>query len=93
MITFEVSEEQALKIKGWHEAQDKIVLEQQRKERADALPNPNHDFRDWVNETGHPYYGAIGGEVSYIFTPTSIGVILSVKHSGTKAELSFYDDL
>lgn len=34
-----------------------------------------------------PYYGAIGGSLSYIFIPTSLGVIIKVRHSVTKEEL------
>ncbi len=41
-----------------------------------------------------PYYGAIGGEVTYSFTPTSLGLITIVKHAGTDntVDLTEYND-
>jgi len=41
-----------------------------------------------------PYYGAIGGSITYSFTPTSLGVVVTVKHGATEAELdvSNYDE-
>lgn len=40
-----------------------------------------------------PNYGAIGGHLSYRFTPTSIGVVVVVEHagSGAKLDVSEYD--
>jgi hypothetical protein len=40
-----------------------------------------------------PYTGAIGGNVVYSFTPTSLGVILTVKEtlSGLELDLTDYD--
>lgn len=39
-----------------------------------------------------PYYGAIGGELTYSFSPTSLGVIFVVQHSnGAKLDLTEYD--
>ena len=39
------------------------------------------------------YYGAIGGELTYSFTPTSLGVIVKVKHAyGMEIDVTEYDD-
>lgn len=35
-----------------------------------------------------PYYGAIGGELTYSFTPTSLGVAVVVRHALTKNEIN-----
>jgi len=49
-------------------------------------------FRDMMlNE--EPYYGATGGGVSYTFTPTSLGTILTVKEAITGKELNVSDAL
>jgi hypothetical protein len=41
-----------------------------------------------------PYYGAIGGELTYMFTPTSLGVVVKVKHeyTGDVLDLTEYSD-
>ena len=41
-----------------------------------------------------PYYGAIGGGVTYHFTQTSVGVIITVTEvlSGEKLDLTDYDN-
>ncbi|GAB6461275.1 hypothetical protein bcgnr5390_61200 [Bacillus luti] len=56
-----------------------VVTEEQR----------NH-IQEWDKCTGK-YAGAIGGRLSYTFTPTSIGEILTVSCSRCKEELSFTD--
>lgn len=39
-----------------------------------------------------PYYGAIGGSLTYCFNPTSIGLGLTVQHSnGEKLDVTDYD--
>lgn len=41
-----------------------------------------------------PYYGAIGGHLSYVFSPNSIGLHVKVVHGGTGEELDItsYED-
>lgn len=38
-----------------------------------------------------PYYGAVGGELTYSFTPTTIGLIIKVRHAMTGAEIDLTD--
>jgi hypothetical protein len=38
-----------------------------------------------------PYYGASGGEVTYMFTPTTIGCVMQVKHAMTESVLDISD--
>lgn len=40
-----------------------------------------------------PYYGAIGGELEYRFTPTSLGTILTVKYSNSDEVLNVTEKL
>ncbi|GAB6549325.1 hypothetical protein bcgnr5378_07600 [Bacillus cereus] len=56
-----------------------VVTEEQRKQ-----------IQEWDKCKGK-YAGAIGGRLSYTFTPTSIGEILTVVCSRCKEELSFTD--
>ena len=44
-----------------------------------------------VYPDGVPYQGAIGGGVTYEFTPTSIGTVFKVKANGKELDLSDYD--
>lgn len=40
----------------------------------------------------YPYTGAIGGELTFTFTPTSLGDVFKVKHySGLELNLTDYD--
>jgi hypothetical protein len=50
------------------------------------------EFRKAQNEvTGTNYYGAIGGVLTYLFTPTGIGCAVTVRHEVTKKELDLTD--
>lgn len=54
-------------------------------------------IRHWLNDLyphGLPYGGAAGGHLSYIFTPTSLGVAFEVKEnvSGKTINLTRYED-
>lgn len=83
--TFELDAAQVEKMEAWRKEQDAVVLERQR---ADGAGDP---FIAAVHEGGSPYYGAIGGELSFSFSPNSIGEVAKVKHSGTGAELDLTD--
>ena len=46
-----------------------------------------------AEQQGRPdaYYGAIGGSLTYSFTPTSIGVVITVKHGLTNEIIDVSD--
>lgn len=74
---FSLTAEQLSILEPWKGAQDLHVSQLQ----TDAeLP-----------ERPQAYYGAIGGELTYLFTPTSLGVVVRVKHAVTGAELDLTD--
>lgn len=73
---FTLSSMELATIAKWAKEQDEIVVAKQ-KAQGNAGDRPN--------------YGAIGGELTYIFTPTSIGTIVKVVHGVTKAELDLTD--
>lgn len=71
-----MSPEQETKLEEWQQQQDAKVLEQQR------VNDPTQDM---------PYYGCSGGEYSYIFTPTSLGIVLEVRNNVTKEQINLID--
>lgn len=82
---FTLDSEQRAKIAAWNAEQDRLVLKQQRKK-------PSGDIsRQMALDADQPYYGAIGGALTYCFTPTALGDIVKVQHAGTGAELDVSD--
>ena len=65
---------------AWAAEQDKRVIEQQK---GTSLEHP-----------GMAYYGANGGDLTYSFTPTSLGMVLKVEHNLTHKilDLTEYSD-
>ena len=53
-----------------------------------AIQGNSSPFKD-----GDPYYGAVGGGLTYSFIPTSMGTIITVKESITEKELNVSDAL
>lgn len=43
-------------------------------------PDFDSPFKDFEEMDGVPYHGAIGGAITYCFTPTSIGTIIVIKY-------------
>lgn len=77
-IEYEFSPAQVEKLKVWQEEQDQIWVESKQ------LVDPNNPTL--------PYYGAIGGSLEYIFQPTGIGMIVTVRHAtGNELDLTDYD--
>jgi hypothetical protein len=83
-MRFELNAEQISKLKAWNADQDRSVVQQQR--------DSGDPFVRMLNADEQPYYGAIGGALTFTFTPTSIGTLVSVKHSGTGAVLDLSDE-
>jgi hypothetical protein len=82
---FTLDPEQREKIASWNSGQDRLVLEKQRQAACGDIA------RQMAVEADQPYYGAIGGALTYCFTPTALGDVVKVKHAGTGAELDVSD--
>jgi hypothetical protein len=65
------------------EEQDAKVVEKQKESTV--------AFIKGCAEEGIAYYGATGGAYSYIFTPTSIGLVTVIRNNMTKEELTLTD--
>lgn len=85
--SFTIAERDRNKIIAWAKKQDAKAVQMQLKSGA---------FQDNPMVTAQlhqdvPYYGACGGALTYSFTPTSIGTVLTVTHGVTKEKLDLTD--
>lgn len=89
MRLFEISDEQNARVNTWLlEIVYPAVIEDQRKVPAYCA----NDFAKSCWEMGFPYEGAIGGGVTYSFTPTSLGTVTKVTSWGHELDLTEYGD-
>lgn len=82
-MRFELTKEEVKKLREWAAEQDKVIIERNKRSK--------DRFARQLALDNMPYYGAIGGELTYEFTPTSIGVVVKVTHAGTKEVLDLTD--
>lgn len=81
-MEFKLNKEQKKKLQEWKMYVAKAGINKQKAE----IFEPDSAYKSsW--ELGHPYTGMIGGPITYCFTPTSLGIVVSVKDSVTKSEL------
>ncbi len=87
-MKFEVTPEQQKKLDEWL----KDVYSRAVNKQIEETKEPN-EFHRFCWDNGVPYTGTIGGGLSYIFSPTSIGLCLTVKESltGEEIDLTEYD--
>lgn len=87
-MTFKITKTQQKLIDKWTKEQDLIAVGIQKSEV--KSPTMWHQM-SWSD--GVPESGAIGGGLEYIFTPTSIGTMIKIKHLFTKEilDISEYD--
>ena len=74
MFKFELSQKQAKKALEFIEQCQKEHLEEQRKTMSEK------EFDNLTCGGKYPYTGAIGGGATYKFTPTSLGVLVSLSY-------------
>jgi len=90
-----IDESQQAKFDAWLQEQNKIACQKQIEALEKCLQeNPGDTWTQSKLEmakAGHPYYGAIGGGLTYRFTPNSIGMGVSVEHNYTKNEINLSD--
>jgi hypothetical protein len=87
MWSFPIDDVQQKKIEVWLQTvvYPPIVEEQ--------LKNPDIAMLVTKTEDGkiYPYGGAVGGDLTYSFTPTSLGTVTSVESWGQKLDITDYD--
>lgn len=71
----------------WIEKQNKKAVKIQKK--SGSFKNDVFAAACW--EEGYPYNGAIGGDLTYCFSPNSIGMVVYVIHGHTKEEFDLTD--
>lgn len=79
---FKLTEKQIEKLNAWVTERDAAAAAKQRS---------NPEIAKWMLDENTPYEGAIGGGLTYMFTPTGIGTFVSVKHSLTDEVLDLND--
>lgn len=85
-MKFELTDKQKLQLGDWlHDVYPKIIATQKL-----CIKEPNLIAQScWDN--GFPYEGATGGGLTYNFTPTSIGVIVTVDYHIYNLDLTDYE--
>ena len=87
MVNFSLSDSQIEKINNWVAQQNTIAVQRQKEIIGDNPPP--HILECWDNNI--PYSGASGGTLTYNFTPTSLGVVITVKSNTTQQILDVTD--
>jgi hypothetical protein len=94
-IQFGLDNTQYVKLSTWIKEQEKIACEMQLKNVEDSLKERLDDkwllSRREELKGGLAYYGAIGGALTFSFTPNSIGLGVSVAHGYTKNSIDLSD--
>lgn len=88
-MKFEISIEDHHRIHDWRMKEVYPEIIAQQKERAGDTPSVIE--KDCWDQ-GYPYGGAIGGDLTYSFTPTSLGLVTEVECYGKKLNLTNYED-
>jgi len=88
-FSFHVYANQHEKIQAWIEEQNVKAIEIQKKKvkKTDSF----YGIYQMCWKMGYPYCGTIGGELTYEFTPNSIGESLVVKNEMTGEQLDVTD--
>lgn len=82
-MIFEVTDADEARITKWLQEEVYPELRKSRKHKKIQW----HDYDDAM----YPYAGAIGGDITYIFTPNSLGYVTEVEEHFSKKRLNITD--
>jgi len=89
-MKFELDDEQVKKYEIWAKEVALKGVALQKKQLAEQGISPGYTHIScW--ESGYPYTGAIGGEITFCFSPTSLGVCVVVTDQVTGEEINLTD--
>lgn len=84
-----LNEKQAKEFEEFLQQQRKEAIAEQKRTVNKQDPFYGTYQQSW--DLGFPYCGAIGGEYSFVLTPTSIGTMIKVVYNPTKVEKNLTD--
>ncbi len=87
MYKFSLDPEQIQKLDAWCAKQNSDAVAAQR----ENPPDVPIDLLESMWEEGYPYGGAIGGSLTFSFTPTSLGVAVKVTDAHTNKTIDLTD--
>lgn len=86
-LSFTLDDNQADKLDTFINRVNAEKIEEQKQSGQFDL---NHVAQDcW--SMGYPYAGAIGGELTWVVTQTSIGMVIKVQYFGEELDITDYD--
>lgn len=91
MKVFTITDTEMEKLNTWLNEQDALAIENQKETIKEDDPSYQWYRSCW--DEGYPYTGAIGGGLTYSFSPTSIGMVVKVHYAltGATVDLTDYD--
>lgn len=87
MYNFSLTDEQTIKLCAWTRDQNTRAVAAQQANP----PNVPRDLLESCWEDGYPYGGAIGGSLTFSFTPTSFGTTVTVTDAHTQETIDLTD--
>ena len=88
-MKFEIDQKQQNKINDW--LRETVYPEIIEKQKTSQMITSAVAQSCW--DEGFPYGGAIGGGLTYEFSPTSLGLVTKVRyHGGYELDLTDYED-
>lgn len=88
MYKFSLDKNQIARLEAWMQEKNEQAVAAQRANPPSGVPI---DLLESFWEEGYPYGGAIGGNYTFSFTPTSIGVVVTVTDSHTRETIDISD--
>jgi hypothetical protein len=88
---FALNETQAERVRKW--LADEVYPKHIEKQRSTWTDEFSRDVAQSSWDLGFPYEGAIGGGITYEFTPTSLGEVVKVRYGSEDVlDLTDYDE-
>ena len=88
MYNFSLTDDQTIRLCQWTAEQNRLAVELQK---ANPPEGVSRELLESCWEEGYAYGGAIGGSLTFMFTPTSLGDVTVVRDAFTGQEINLTD--
>ena len=88
MYNFNLTADQMIRLNQWSAEQNRQAVAEQR---INPPIGVSCELLDECWNEGYAYGGAIGGSLTFMFTPTGLGVVTKVRDAFTQQEIDLSD--